>query len=643
MAADLELIRSIFEQAPFGACAFDGQGIIRYANPRFVSALYEDRRTLVGESVYDGIPHLLIDEGLSKHIHELIEHDTIFALNIETYSTPMVKEAGLYNVFGYRHAQLYILVCEPIWGLASDTRYRNLILEAPDIIIVMRYGAITFCNKAFTEMLELSLDEILGRQVFEFFEAPLAEPLQILKHNNIKEFSAQVTAHSPQGLRILDGRFHSIEENPGMSLAVLRDVTEKVALEKKLVRQNLDLTVINMISETLSSSIHLEEVLQSTLGRVLQIMNIETGWIFLLNEQTNTLRCAYAYGIPNYVVESIKELRVGEGIAGRVAATGEAIIIENASEDVRIKSLAFKRQGIKSFGSIPLKSRTRLIGVMNLGSYGQRDITVDDERLLMSIGLHMGAVIENILLFNEISKTSEDLKNALITIEQRNEELKGLIYTVSHDLKNPIIAINGFCARLLKFAGEKLSAKEHEYLTAIQDSGKHMEAFVTNLLTLTAAENQKVEAESFAIQEIIDHIATELAPQLDEKAGTINIESDLPIVRADKTRVMQIFSNLISNAIKYSHPDRALQIRIGYRPKGQMHVFYVKDNGMGIPSEFMGSIFDMFFRAYENIASGTGLGLSIVKKAVTVLGGDIWLESKQGFGSVFYFSIPDKR
>jgi len=642
MPGILAQIEAIFETAPFGVCVFDAQGVIQFANPRFCTAIFENGRSVVGESVYDGIPRLLLDEGLSKHIRDLIEYDQTFSLSIETFSTPRIREAGLYNVFGYRLDTLYILVCEPIWDLARDTRYRNLILEAPDIIIVMRYGSITFCNKAFTDMLGLPLADILGHQIFEFFEAPMSGPLQILKHNNIKEFSAVVTAKSPQGQRILDGRFHSIEENPGMSLAVLRDVTEKVALERKLVRQNLDLTVINMISETLRSSIDLEEVLQSTLGKILQIMNIETGWIFLLDEQTNLLRCAYAYGIPEYVVDTIKELRVGEGIAGRVAATGEPIIIENASEDIRIKSIAFRRQGIKSFASIPLKSRTRLIGVMNLGSYGQRDITVDDERLLMSIGLHMGAVIENILLFNEISKTSEDLKNALITIEQRNEELKGLIYTVSHDLKNPIIAINGFCNRLLKTAGNKLSNREHEYLEAIQDSGRHMEAFVTNLLTLSAAENLKVENEHFAVQEMIDHLTRELAPQLDEKRGKIITEGVLPVVHSDKTRMMQIFSNLLTNAIKYSHPDRDLQIRIGYRPKGQLHVFSVRDNGMGIPQEYMGSVFDMFFRAYENIASGTGLGLSIVKKAVTALGGDIWLESKQGIGSVFYFSVPDR-
>jgi len=73
-----------------------------------------------------------------------------------------------------------------------------------------------------------------------------------------------------------------------------------------------------------------------------------------------------------------------------------------------------------------------------------------------------------------------------------------------------------------------------------------------------------------------------------------------------------------------------------------MHVFYVKDNGIGIPSEYVGNVFDMFFRTYEDFASGTGLGLSIVKKAVNIMNGDIWIESEKEIGSVFYFSLPDK-
>jgi signal transduction histidine kinase len=277
---------------------------------------------------------------------------------------------------------------------------------------------------------------------------------------------------------------------------------------------------------------------------------------------------------------------------------------------------------------------------MNIGSFGQRTISPEDERLLITIGVHMGTVMENILLFQEVSKTSEELKDALNLIRQRNEELRTLVSTVSHDLKNPIIAINGFCERFIKTGLKKLSEKEIQYIEAIHESGKHMELFVTNLLTLSAVENLKLKKEEFPIQEIIDDIIMEVANQLEEKNGTIVIENNMPRVKADKIRVIQVFSNLISNAIKYSYTGRKLEIIIGYQPQGNTHVFSVKDNGSGISDEHTNNIFDIFYRASDNHVEGTGIGLAIVKKALAVMGGDIWLKSKLGQGSVFFFSIP---
>ncbi len=148
---------------------------------------------------------------------------------------------------------------------------------------------------------------------------------------------------------------------------------------------------------------------------------------------------------------------------------------------------------------------------MNIGSFGERTISPDDERLLITIGVHMGTVMENILLFQEIANTSKELKDALSLIRQRNEELRTLVSTVSHDLKNPIIAINGFCDRFIKTAGPKLNEKEMEYLHAIQDSGKHMEKFVSNLLTLSAVESLKLKKEEFPVT-LIDEISREVAP-----------------------------------------------------------------------------------------------------------------------------------
>ena len=634
-------VKDLFHRAPFAVCAFDASGTVIYVNPVLEQNLGPAAATSIGRSLYEVIHQVFLDEMLEKNVTRLIESDKPFSMIVETLSSPGVRAAGFINVIGYKIDLAYILIGDFVSGsIMREGRYRRIIEDAPDSIVIMNRGVITFANPAFSSMTGMDPDEIPGREMLGFVDAKDRKELEALKQSNVRGFFSRFNINTPQGARILEGNFHFIEERPGTTIALLRDVTEKVNLENRLLRQNQDLAALNLISKTLSSSMDLEKILQNTLAQVLRIMTIEAGWIYLLDEVRQVLRVAYSHGIPEKVVQSIRELSPGEGIAGRVAVKGEPIIIEDASEDPRISSLAFKKQGIKSFASIPLYSRTRLIGVMNIGSFGKRTITPDDERLLVAIGVHMGMAMENILLFQQIANTSDELKDAVNLVRQRNEELRTLVSTVSHDLKNPIIAINGFCERFLKTARPKLDERELEYIEAVKESGKRMEKFVTDLLTLSAVENLRLKKEEFDVHKLIDEISLEMAPQLDSKNGTLVIETALPRVKADRVRLMQVFSNLISNAIKYAHPERDLVVSVGYYRKAGTHVFSVRDNGLGISREHADNVFDIFYRGHESHAEGTGIGLSIVKKAVNIMGGEVWLRSDQGRGSAFYFSLP---
>lgn len=217
-------------------------------------------------------------------------------------------------------------------------RYTRLIQEALDAVVILKRGLITYANRSFGDLLGRKSEELIGLEFLQFIDDRDHAPLSALSQDKVHELSIQVDIHTPTGLRVLDGRFHAIKDRPDTVIAFLRDITEDVALEKRLLRQNQDLAVINLISEILSSSLQLKEVLEMTLSKVLQVMNIETGWIFVLDEASQLLKVAYAHGLPAEVVDSISELRLGEGIAGQVALSGEPLIIENASNDPRINA-----------------------------------------------------------------------------------------------------------------------------------------------------------------------------------------------------------------------------------------------------------------------------------------------------------------
>ncbi|HOM29913.1 MAG TPA: ATP-binding protein [Deltaproteobacteria bacterium] len=636
-----ENVRTVFEKAPFAVCAFDRSGTVVYINKVLESNMDPSTMPFVGKSLYELIHTFLVDDRLEKNLKRLIETNKPFNIVVETLSSPKVKASGFINITGYKVDSLYVLIGDFMsGGVARESRYRTLIEDAPDAILIMNHGFITFANQAFVDIMQVPITEILGRSLFDFVDEQGREALSPLRRKTARKFFTQVTVNTKTGQRVVEGSFQFIEDRPGTSLAMLRDVTEKVLLQKRLMRQNQDLAAINTISKTLSSSVDLVEVLQKTLEQVLQIMNIEMGFIHLLDERKNVLRCVVSHGITDDILESLREIRVGDGIAGRVAAGGKPIIIENASMDPRLHSITLRQKGLQSYASIPIQSRTRLMGVMNIGSFGQRRISPEDERLLITIGVHMGAVIENIELFQEVSRTTEELRDALDLIRQRNEELRQLVSTVSHDLKNPIVAINGFCERFMKTAANKLSPKELQYVEAIRESGRHMEEFVSNLLTLSAVENLKLKKEEFSTRDVLDDLLKDLSPLIDATQGRVIVERDLPTIKADRLRVTQVFTNLISNALKYAHPDRPPMVEVGHQLQGNQHIFSVKDNGIGIPEEHHRSIFDIFYRASDNHVEGTGIGLSIVKKALSVMGGDIWVKSQPGKGSTFYFTIP---
>jgi len=642
MALSVQQLASVFDNAPFGVLVLDKNGTITYINSQFGSSITPDSSSIMGRSIYDIASELLLDyNSLINRIKRLIDTGKPFYTFVETLSSKRIKGSDLVNINGYRQNDSFILLTTIESGsFKKETRYKKVIQVAPDSIIIMKKGVITFCNPAFADVLRMPYEEIVGKEIYDFVKGKDSENIAELRGNHIREFSAAIEILGKGVKSILGGKFHPIEDSPGTAMAILRDITEKVTLEKRLLRQNQDLSVINLISETLSSSLDLEKILQKTLDKVLDIMGIEAGWIYFLDEKKNVLKCAYYSGIPYDIAQLVDELQIGEGLAGNVAANGDPIIIENVSNDPRLTKFVVKEQGMRSFASIPLKSRSKLIGVMDLASYGKRDFSHEDKHLLTSIGHHIGMVADNALLFKEVANTSDKLRSALKIIKDRNRELRNLVSTVSHDLKSPLIAINGFARRLMKSAGPMLGEKELKYLEAINDSGKRMEDFVSNLLTFTSVGRHKISRESFDLKEVLDDVIRDVSPQLEEKNGKVLFEGDLPDIEADRTKVIQIFSNLISNAIKYSHPDRDLAVYIGYRTEGNMHIFHVKDNGIGISSEHEDSVFDLFFRTYKSMAEGDGLGLSIAKKAVSTMGGEIWLESKEGDGSTFFFSIP---
>jgi PAS domain S-box-containing protein len=229
-------------------------------------------------------------------------------------------------------------------------------------------------------------------------------------------------------------------------------------------------------------------------------------------------------------------------------------------------------------------------------------------------------------------------------LEEVNKELNNFTHVASHDLRNPISIIQSFALLIEEHHGKNLSPKVAEYVARIKRAAGRMDELVANLLTLSRISRIHNPFEEVDVNELLKTVLERLENDIVRYDVRINISSELPSIICDRIKMGEVFLNLIDNAIKYSSKNliagKPVEVEVGCRESEKEYEFYIKDNGVGIDKEFHKTIFESFTRLHSNDEyPGTGLGLSIVQKVIADHGGSIWIDSEEGKGSTFFFTI----
>jgi len=221
---------------------------------------------------------------------------------------------------------------------------------------------------------------------------------------------------------------------------------------------------------------------------------------------------------------------------------------------------------------------------------------------------------------------------------ESNESLEQFAYVASHDLKEPLRTIGSFSQLLKRKLADKLDEETGEYFHFVVNGVQRMSNLLDNLLAFSRL-NREPEIVEVNLDNCLELNKLKLNNTIENNNGTIIIDP-MPIVKASRTQMNQLFQNLMSNGLKF-RKEEAPVVRISCKEEGDDFLFSVEDNGIGIPEEFQEKIFVIFQRLEEDAKfEGTGIGLAICKKIVQNHRGDIWLESTPGKGTTFYFTIP---
>ncbi len=225
-------------------------------------------------------------------------------------------------------------------------------------------------------------------------------------------------------------------------------------------------------------------------------------------------------------------------------------------------------------------------------------------------------------------------------LENANQELEGFAYSVSHDLRTPLRAIDGFSQQLLKRYADKLDEEGKRYLNVVRDNTKKMSQLIDDILAFSRMGRVGMGAAEIDMGALAHAVFEEL--KLTASGRELSMElPPLPPCRGDLAMLHQVWINLLGNAIKFTRPSAAALIEVGGHSVGAENIYYVRDNGAGFDMQYADKLFGVFQRLHGiEEFEGTGIGLAIVKRIITRHGGRVWAEGKVGEGATFYFALP---
>lgn len=286
--------------------------------------------------------------------------------------------------------------------------------------------------------------------------------------------------------------------------------------------------------------------------------------------------------------------------------------------------------------------RSRGSGVINFRAIHKNGRVIDVQALMITILKDEKPIGKRGVMMDvtERQRLIDAQARYATMLRRSNEELQQFAYVASHDLQEPLRMVTSYLQLIESRYADKLDSDAHEFIGYAVDGAARMKALINDLLAYSRVEGGEKVFEEFDSQLALNKALSNLSLKLEDSHSIITYDP-MPSIKADRTQITQLFQNLLSNAIKFQRPGNAPHVHIGVKQINHEWQFSVEDNGIGIAPAYLDRIFIIFQRLHKKSEyPGTGIGLAICKKVVERHGGRIWVESKPGEGTTFYFTLP---
>ncbi|MGH9619582.1 MAG: GAF domain-containing sensor histidine kinase [Bryobacteraceae bacterium] len=356
--------------------------------------------------------------------------------------------------------------------------------------------------------------------------------------------------------------------------------------------------------------------------------------------ESGKLHLVYAGGLADDSRYSIEWLGFQDGFHGRAAQEASRISIAQI-QDSGDPSLAFlKSIGADSLCCYPLRAGKKVLGALSFATAKPAGFGAAELQLQSVLAGEIALALDRILLMAELERTNEALEAARTNLRHANADLEQFTFSASHDLREPLRHLAIYSDLLNARLPGGLNDDCHEYLAVIAASARRIELLVRDLLAYTrAAADGPGSARPVSGNEALAQALAGLSGLIHESNASIHT-TDLPSIYVNPPHLVQIFTQLVENAVKYHRSGAAPEVHIFARANDSIPVFCVSDNGIGIAPEYSNRIFGLFKRLHTSEEyEGTGIGLAICQKIVEYYRGRIWVESRAGEGATFCFTL----
>ncbi len=297
-----------------------------------------------------------------------------------------------------------------------------------------------------------------------------------------------------------------------------------------------------------------------------------------------------------------------------------------------------QEENVRSYVSFPLLVEDELVGMVNFGSDEPNAYTGKWRHIIREVADQLAIAIRQARLVEQVKAYSEELEER---VQERTEELESFTYSVSHDLRTPLRAVDGFSRMLMeRYAGD-LDDEGERLVRVIHENTQKMGRLIDGLLALSRLGRKDTRRRRVDVEQVARE-ALEEARQEGDSDADVTLEA-LPPAEADRQMLRRVFVNLLSNALKFTSDEDAPQVTVtADETEGGDTVYIVRDNGAGFDMDYADKLFGVFQRLHDEDAfEGTGVGLAIVERAIRRHGGRIWAEAEVGEGATFSFTLGE--